>query len=83
MQSRQLGFTIVLVDHLLKTKKECKILEKQEIHNVFIKANQIFGDIKDFSRRTVSNKVLHDKLSNVAKNLKYDGYQRGLLWFMV
>ena len=83
MQSRQLGFTIVLVDHLLKTKKECKILEKQEIHNVLIKANQIFGDIKDFSRRTVSDKVLHDKLSNVAKNLKYDGYQRGLLWFMV
>ena len=31
----------------------------------------------DLPRRTESDKVLADKAFNVAKNLKYDGYQRG------
>ena len=30
------------------------------------------------ARRTASDKVLRDKAFNVAKNPKYDGYQRGL-----
>ena len=42
----------MLVDHLLKTKKE------------FI--------------NLISDKVLKDKAFNMAKNPKYDGYQRGL-----
>ena len=34
--------------------------------------------IKDFPRRAASDKVLSDKAFNIAKNPKYDGYQRGL-----
>ena len=30
-------------------------------------------DFKDFTRRTVSDKILHDKVYNIAKNPKYDG----------
>ena len=37
-----------------------------------------YGDFKDLKRRTFSDKVLRDKAFNVAKNPKYDGYQRGL-----
>ena len=37
-----------------------------------------YGDFKDFIRGTVSNKILHDKAFNIAKNPKYEGYQRGL-----
>ena len=37
-----------------------------------------YGDFKDLSRRTASDKVLRDKAFNIAKNPKYDGYQRGL-----
>ena len=37
-----------------------------------------YGDLKDLSRRTASDKMLRDKAFNVAKNPKYDGYQRGL-----
>ena len=37
-----------------------------------------YGDFKDLKRRTLSDKVLRDKAFNVAKNPKYDGYQRGL-----
>ena len=36
------------------------------------------GEFKDLARRTASDKVLRDKAFNVAKNPKYDGYQRGL-----
>ena len=37
-----------------------------------------YGDFKDLKRRTVSDKVLRDKTFNIAKNPKYDRYQRGL-----
>ena len=33
---------------------------------------------KDLAKRTASDKVLRDKAFNIAKNPKYDGYQRGL-----
>ena len=34
--------------------------------------------LKDIKRRTASDKILRDKAFNIAKNPKYDGYQRGL-----
>ena len=37
-----------------------------------------YGNFKDLARRTASDKVLRDKAFNIAKNPKYDGYQRGL-----
>ena len=37
-----------------------------------------YGDFKDLKRRAVSDKILRDKVFNIAKNPKYDGYQRGL-----
>ena len=37
-----------------------------------------YGDFKDLNRRTAADKVLRDKACDIAKNLKYDGYQRGL-----
>ena len=37
-----------------------------------------YGDFKDLTRRTASDKILHDIAFDVAKNPKYDGYQRGL-----
>ena len=37
-----------------------------------------YGDFKYLTRRTASDKVLRDKVFSIAKNPKYDGYQRGL-----
>ena len=34
-------------------------------------------DFKYLSRKADSDKALRDKTFNIAKNLKYDGYQRG------
>ena len=38
----------------------------------------LMEDLKDLTRRTTSNKILRDKAFNIAKNPKYDGYQRRL-----
>ena len=37
-----------------------------------------YGDFKDSTRNTASDTILRDKAFNIAKNPKYDGYQRGL-----
>ena len=71
---------LVLVDHLLKTKKELKKIEETELENELGKAcfrhDMAYGNFKDLSRRTASDKVLRDKAFNIAKNQKYDEYQR-------
>ena len=36
-----------------------------------------YGDFKDLKRITASDKVFRDKAFNIAKNPKYDGYERG------
>ena len=37
-----------------------------------------YGNFKGLKRRKASHKVLRDKAFNIAKNPKYDAYQRGL-----
>ena len=37
-----------------------------------------YGDFKDLAKRTAAVKVLRNKAFNIAKDPKYDGYQRGL-----
>ena len=74
------------MDHLLKINKEFKNLKKQETK--YIHRNEIdkacfqhdmtYGDFKDLGRREASDKVLRDKVLNIAKNPKCDGNQRGL-----
>ena len=48
------------------------------IDKAFIQHDMAYGDLKDLTRRTVSDKMLLDKEFNIAKNLKCYGYQRGL-----
>ena len=37
-----------------------------------------YGDFKDLIRRTASDEMLRDEAFIIVKNLKCDGYQRGL-----
>ena len=77
----------MLVDHLLKTKKEFKKIKetgdtsyiyKNELDKACYQHDMAYGDFKDLARRTASDKVLRDKTFNIAKNPKYDRYQREL-----
>ena len=37
-----------------------------------------YGDFRDLNRRIFADKVFRDKACHIAKDPKYDGYQRGL-----
>ena len=37
-----------------------------------------YGNFKDLTKRTTSDKILQNKAFDFAKDPKYDGYQRGL-----
>ena len=37
-----------------------------------------YSDSKNITKRTIPDKILRDKAFNIAKDTKYDGYQRGL-----
>ena len=50
----------------------------KKLDKVCFQHDMVYGDFKDLVRRTASDKILRDKAFNIAKNPKYNGYQRGL-----
>ena len=41
-----------------------------------------YGDSKYLPRRTASDKVVRDKAFNIARNPKYERYQRSFSWMV-
>ena len=81
------GFTYSACGRLLKIKERIRkykatgdtdYIYKNELGKACFQHNMAYGDFKDLTRRTFSDKFLRDKAFNIAKNPKYDGYQRGL-----
>ena len=75
------------MDHLLEIKKEYKNKKKtgdsryiyqKELDKTCFQHDLAYFDFKDLPRRTASDKILCDKVFNVAKNPKHDKYQKGL-----
>ena len=77
----------VLVGHLQKTTKEHEILKKYQIHDIYqnkldkacFQRDMDYGDCKDLTRRSTSDKKLRGKTFNLDKNLNYDGIQHKLV----
>ena len=61
-----------------KETGDIKYIYRNELDKACFQHDMAYGDFKDLARRTASDKVLRDKAFNIAKNPKYDGYQRGL-----
>ena len=61
-----------------KEKGDMSFIYKNELDKTCFQHDMAYGDFKDLARRTASDKVLRDKAFNIAKNLRYNGYQRGL-----
>ena len=61
-----------------KETGDANYIYKNELDKASFQHDMAYGDLKDLQRRTASNKVLRYKAFNIAKNPKYDGYQRGL-----
>ena len=51
---------------------------KNELDKVCFQHDMGYGDFKDLIKRTASNKVFNDKVLDIDKNPKFDGYQRDL-----
>ena len=51
---------------------------KNELDKACFQHDVAYGDFKDLKRRTFSDRVLKNKAFNIAKNPKYEWYQRGL-----
>ena len=49
---------------------------KNELDKTCFQHDMAYGDFKDLTRRTGSDKILRDKAFSIAKNPKYYGYQR-------
>ena len=73
------------MDHLQKNKEriqkfketgDSRYIYSNELDKTFFHHGMAFGDFKDLTRRTASDKILHDKVFHIIKNPKYDGYKR-------
>ena len=87
MHLRQLGFTHSACGALTKTKErilklkqtgDSRYVYKNELDKACFQHDMAHGDFKDLKRRTAADNALRDKSFNIAKNPKYDRYQRGL-----
>ena len=63
--------------NFLKTE-DSRHIQQKELDKVCFQHDMAYESFKDLNRRTATDKALHDKAFNTVKNLKYDGYQRGL-----
>ena len=79
MHLKQSGFTVMLVNHLVKIKKrikkfketgDTKYIYRNELDKVCFQYDVVYGDFKYLARRTTSDKVLREKAFNITKNLK-------------
>ena len=61
-----------------KETVDTSYIYKNELDKACFQHDMAYGDFKDLAKRTASDKILRDKAFNIAKNPKYDGYQRGL-----
>ena len=61
-----------------KETGDSQYIYQNELDKACFQHDMAYGDIKDLTRTTASDKILRDEAFNIAKNPKYDGSQRGL-----
>ena len=55
--------------------RDSRYIYQNEPDKACFQHDMAYGDFKDLSRRTASDKLLRDKAFNLAKNSKYDRHQ--------
>ena len=88
MHLRQPGFTYSPCGPFTKNKERIEkflktghtdFIYKNELDKACFQHDMAYGKSKDLVKRTQSDKVLRDKAFKIARDPKYDGYQRGLV----
>ena len=87
MHLRQLGFTYSACETFTKNRERTQKFKEtwysqniyqNELDKACFQHDVAYGDFKVLTKKTAFDKILRDILRNIAKNPKYDGYQRGL-----
>ena len=87
MYLRQPGFTYSAYGPFTRNKEriqkfketgDSRNIYQNEPHKARFQHDVAYGDFKDLTRGTASDKILRDKAFSIAKNPKYNGYQREL-----
>ena len=61
-----------------KQTGDTRYIYRNELDKACFQHDSAYADHKDLINKTKSDKVLRDKVYNIASNPEYDGYQRGL-----
>ena len=61
-----------------KETGDTNYIYKNELDKSFFAHDAAYSDSKDLTKRTVADKILRNRAFNIAKDPKYDVYQRGL-----
>ena len=61
-----------------KQTGDTRYIYRNELDKACFQHDSAYADHKDLINRTEADKVLRDKAYDIASNLEYDGYQRGL-----
>ena len=61
-----------------KETEDSRYIYRNELDKACFQYDMAYGVFKDLGRMTASDKVLRDKAFNIAKNPKYERYQRVL-----
>ena len=87
MHLRQPGFTYSAYGPFTKNKEriqkfkqtgDSRYVYRNELDKTCFQHDMAYGYCKDLTKRTADDKVFKDEAFNIAKDPKYDGYQRGL-----
>ena len=87
MHLRQPGFSYSACGPFTKNKEriqkfkqtgDSRYIYRNELDEACFQHDMTHGDFKNLKRRTTADNVLRDKAFNIAKNPKYDLYQREL-----
>ena len=87
MHLKQSGFVYIACGPFTENKEriqkfketgDTNFIYNNELDKACFQHVMVYGDFKDLARKTASDNVLRDKAFNIAKNIKYDGYQGGL-----
>ena len=87
MHLKQPGFTYNACGPFTKNKEriqkfketvDSRHIYKNKLDKACFQHDVDYGDFKDVAKRMAADKFLRNKAFNIAKDPKYDGYQRGL-----
>ena len=61
-----------------KETEDTNYIYKKELDKACFAQDAAYSDSKYLTKRTTADKILRNRAFNIAKDPKYDGYQRGL-----